>query len=99
MRSEPVSTPHADEVGVFPTGRFEEAGRLEVHVDSVDVEMWGRLPFGVEIRLRAQKTLVVGGAQHHRNAGWRVEGIKRAVTLQNVHPGRHGEVERRLDGH
>jgi hypothetical protein len=60
MGSEEVGTPHADEVGVFPTGRFEEAFRLEVHIHSVDVEMGGHLPFGVEVRLRAEKTLVVG---------------------------------------
>jgi len=34
----------------FRAGRFEEAGRLEVHVHRVDVEMGGRLPFGVNER-------------------------------------------------
>jgi hypothetical protein len=60
--------------------------------------MGGRLPFGVEVGLRAEKTLIVGGAGHERNAGWRVESVERAVTPQNVYAGRHGEVERRLNG-
>jgi hypothetical protein len=70
-----------------------------MHPNSNDVEMGGRIPLEVEVRLRAEKTLVIGGAKHDRNAGWRVESVKRAVTLMNVHPGHHGEVVGRLDGH
>ena len=37
--------------------------------------MCGRLPFGLEIGLRAEKALLVRGAGHERNAGRLVEGI------------------------
>jgi hypothetical protein len=59
--------------------------------------MWCRLPFGVKIVLCAEKSLVVRGAGHERNAGRLIEGVVNAVAPKKVNTRREvPKLRRRL---
>ena len=61
-RSKNVGRPYADVVDALRTRGLEKARRREMHVDGIDIDMCGGLPFGVEVVLFAEKAVGVRAA-------------------------------------
>src|SRR6202045_1506560 len=55
--SKNVGRPYADVVDALRTRGLEKARRREMHVDGIDIDMGGGLPFGVEVVLFAEKAV------------------------------------------
>ena len=69
-----------------------------MHVDGIDIDMRGGLPFSVEVVLLAEKAVGICATWHEGNTGRLVESVARAVPPENIDAGGHGEVAGRLDG-
>jgi len=96
--SKHVGRPYAEVVDTLRARGLEEARRREMHVDGINIDMRGGLPFGVEVILLAEKAVGICATWHEGNTGRLVESVARAVPPENIDAGGHGEVAGRLDG-
>src|SRR5262252_6430634 len=61
--------------------------------------MWSRLPFELEDRLGAEKTLRVRRARYEGKSGRLIESVLDAVAPEHVDTNLNGKIPPRLNGH
>src|ERR1700730_12576130 len=95
--SKHVRRPYAEVIDALRAGGLEKARRREMHVNGIDIDVRGGLPFGVEVVLLAEKALGVCATWHEDNARRLVEPVPHAVAPEKIDAGSHGKILPRLD--
>src|ERR1700730_12420465 len=95
--SKHVRRPYAEVIDALRAGGLEKARRREMHVNGIDIDVRGGLPFGVEVVLLAEKALGVCATWHEDNARRLVEPVPHAVAPEKIDARGHREVAPRLD--
>src|ERR1700730_19102128 len=95
--SKHVRRPYAEVIDALRAGGLEKARRREMHVDGIDIDVCGGLPFGVEVVLLAEKALGVCATWHERNTGRLVESVTHAVPPEKINASGNCEIALRLD--